>query len=44
MADGHASDGPEVPAWLKPERFEDAKFNPEAVVADLRRHVSLWIA
>lgn len=28
------------PAWLKPERFDDPEFNAEAVVADLRRHVS----
>ncbi|KAI8467408.1 MAG: hypothetical protein J3K34DRAFT_481362 [Monoraphidium minutum] len=38
------ADQAEVPAWLKPERFEDPKFNPEAVVADLRRHVPLNIA
>lgn len=32
--------GVQLPEWLNPERFEDPKFNPEAIVADLRRHVS----
>lgn len=37
---GGAELPPAPPSWLKPERFQDAKFNPEDVVADLRRHVS----
>ena len=37
---GPDQNGSQLPPWLKPERFEDPNCNPEAVVADLRRHVS----
>jgi hypothetical protein len=29
-----------APSWLRAEVFEAKDFNPEAVIADLRRHVS----